>query len=162
MPPSDSPPPFPSCHIILRVSSFVSFVSCYPQSFHSFSVLSCHPQSLLHFRRVMPLFESPPFSLRSSEGDTYIACYPDYVLCSGLGMMRIECNNSIWLTMEAPPRKASELTCSPYCRAFCENGGSCVAPGECQCQEGFAGERCQTRKCRGLPDVGGDVDISLT
>ncbi|XP_037786423.1 neurogenic locus notch homolog protein 1-like [Penaeus monodon] len=102
------------------------------------------------------------FAHYSSEGDTYIACYPGYVLCSGLGMMRIECNNSIWLTMEAPPRKASELTCSPYCRAFCENGGSCVAPGECQCQEGFAGERCQTRKCRGLPDVGGDVDISLT
>lgn len=60
-------------------------------------------------------------------------------------MMRIECNNSVWLTKEATPKRASEITCSPYCRFFCENGGSCVAPGECQCQEGFAGERCETR-----------------
>lgn len=83
-------------------------------------------------------------------------------MCSGLGMMRIECNNSVWLTKEATPKRASEITCSPYCRFFCENGGSCVAPGECQCQEGFAGERCETRKCHGSPDVGGEVDVSLT
>nr|XP_053650559.1 uncharacterized protein LOC128701029 [Cherax quadricarinatus] len=35
------------------------------------------------------------------------------------------------------------FNCKPVCNSSCENGGVCVAPGQCQCRRGFSGERCQ-------------------
>ncbi|XP_041934937.1 protein kinase C-binding protein NELL2 isoform X2 [Alosa sapidissima] len=34
--------------------------------------------------------------------------------------------------------------CKPLCDGLCQNGGSCVSPDTCICQQGFTGKRCET------------------
>ncbi|KAK3544622.1 hypothetical protein QTP86_019138 [Hemibagrus guttatus] len=36
--------------------------------------------------------------------------------------------------------------CRAQCDGLCHNGGSCVAPDTCICQQGFTGKRCETAK----------------
>ncbi|CAD1477040.1 unnamed protein product, partial [Heterotrigona itama] len=33
--------------------------------------------------------------------------------------------------------------CKPVCNQVCQNGGECVAPGECSCRRGYAGNSCE-------------------
>lgn len=37
----------------------------------------------------------------------------------------------------------SLCTITAVCEDGCENGGSCVAPGQCACLRGFEGPQCQ-------------------
>uniref|UniRef100_A0A6Q2ZCF6 NEL-like protein 2 n=1 Tax=Esox lucius TaxID=8010 RepID=A0A6Q2ZCF6_ESOLU len=34
--------------------------------------------------------------------------------------------------------------CTALCEGWCQNGGSCVNPDTCVCQQGFTGKRCET------------------
>lgn len=122
---------------------FVIILVTVHSSIHSLSSYSLHRLILFYLPHT------------SSEGKAYVVCFPGYVLCSGLRMMRIFCLDSTWKTMEEPPRNLSGLSCSPYCAEFCENGGSCVAPGECACLDDFVGQYCQYKRCKGCPEVGG-------
>ena len=45
------------------------------------------------------------------------------------------------------------ILCSPLC-SECNNGGTCIAPNHCRCQEGYTGDKCQYAKEVGCsPDV---------
>lgn len=36
------------------------------------------------------------------------------------------------------------------CDGLCQNGGTCVSPNNCICQQGFTGKRCETGKTSSL------------
>lgn len=42
----------------------------------------------------------------------------------------------------------------------CQNGGSCVASGLCNCAPGFTGENCQRRTCPDLLALNGNVIVT--
>ncbi|XP_022086576.1 uncharacterized protein LOC110977079 isoform X2 [Acanthaster planci] len=42
----------------------------------------------------------------------------------------------------------------PYCREKCENGGTCIGGGRCQCARGYKGALCKIPVCEPACDVG--------
>ncbi|XP_042885635.1 protein kinase C-binding protein NELL2-like [Penaeus japonicus] len=45
------------------------------------------------------------------------------------------------------PWRQTAPKCVPYCRKGCQNGGTCIAPSQCQCSPGFKGETCEVKEC---------------
>ncbi|KAL2102354.1 hypothetical protein ACEWY4_001522 [Coilia grayii] len=43
-----------------------------------------------------------------------------------------------------PGYHGNGTVCKPLCDGLCQNGGSCVSPDTCVCQQGFTGKRCET------------------
>uniref|UniRef100_A0A674F755 Neural EGFL like 2 n=1 Tax=Salmo trutta TaxID=8032 RepID=A0A674F755_SALTR len=53
--------------------------------------------------------------------------------------------------------------CRALCDGLCQNGGSCINPDTCTCQQGFTGKRCETGKntvCLSL--LSADIDECAT
>ncbi|XP_013876273.1 protein kinase C-binding protein NELL2a isoform X1 [Austrofundulus limnaeus] len=43
-----------------------------------------------------------------------------------------------------PGYTGNGTVCKAMCDGLCQNGGTCVSPNNCVCQQGFTGERCET------------------
>lgn len=68
----------------------------------------------------------------------------------------LHCNEGSWVLQgqdETPE-------CVPQCWHECKNGGKCVAPNVCQCQEGYWGKYCEHRKCVHLPEISSAIFIN--
>ncbi|XP_056454719.1 protein kinase C-binding protein NELL2-like [Gadus chalcogrammus] len=45
-----------------------------------------------------------------------------------------------------PGYTGNGTVCKAMCDGLCQNGGTCVSPNNCICQQGFTGRRCETGK----------------
>uniref|UniRef100_A0A3Q3VWZ9 Uncharacterized protein n=1 Tax=Mola mola TaxID=94237 RepID=A0A3Q3VWZ9_MOLML len=43
-----------------------------------------------------------------------------------------------------PGYTGNGTVCKAMCEGMCQNGGTCVSPNNCICQQGFTGKRCET------------------
>ncbi|KAM7396995.1 hypothetical protein PAMP_019994 [Pampus punctatissimus] len=53
-----------------------------------------------------------------------------------------------------PGYTGNGTVCKAMCDGLCQNGGTCVSPNNCVCQQGFTGKRCETAQF-GLLNVWG-------
>ncbi|XP_037775868.1 neurogenic locus notch homolog protein 1-like isoform X5 [Penaeus monodon] len=82
---------------------------------------------------------------RTDDDELRVECHEGYVLPPGTvpGGVAL-CKDGAW---DLP----DDFKCQPSCeRPGCQNGGRCVAPNQCQCEDQFTGERCQVRRCEKL------------
>uniref|UniRef100_A0A4W5MX20 Neural EGFL like 2 n=1 Tax=Hucho hucho TaxID=62062 RepID=A0A4W5MX20_9TELE len=45
-----------------------------------------------------------------------------------------------------PGYTGNGTVCKAMCDGLCQNGGTCISPNNCICQQGFTGKRCETGK----------------
>lgn len=90
-----------------------------------------------------------------------MVCFEDYIMYSGRRMVEVECVEGTWKTVGKDPKPVESLSCSPYCREPCLNGGSCAAPNQCSCPANYTGVSCQLLQCQGCPGVDGPVEVTV-
>ncbi|KAG5679178.1 hypothetical protein PVAND_008768 [Polypedilum vanderplanki] len=81
-------------------------------------------------------------SLRCSSEKCEISCISNYEFPNAETKLDLECNNRrIWVAKNYNTIPA----CIPICNISCLNGGYCMAPNQCYCNQNFTGNRCQTQ-----------------
>ncbi|ROT71042.1 hypothetical protein C7M84_010654 [Penaeus vannamei] len=81
-----------------------------------------------------------------------VTCRPGHATALGLKTFFMRCHHDLWLVVGLAHNNTEDhVSCQHQCQAPCLNGGSCVAPEECHCPPGFAGERCQYHECGTVP-----------
>ncbi|XP_037775865.1 neurogenic locus notch homolog protein 3-like isoform X2 [Penaeus monodon] len=75
-----------------------------------------------------------------------VKCHEGYTLKSGKDAMVAKCQAGEW-TVPPEDLQGNTVTCIPNCINGCQNGGTCIAPSQCQCSAGYKGKNCEAREC---------------
>ncbi|XP_042885636.1 uncharacterized protein LOC122261885 [Penaeus japonicus] len=75
-----------------------------------------------------------------------VKCHEKYAFRSGKNVMEAECQAGQW-TVPPEDIQGDRVVCFPNCGSGCQNGGTCIAPSQCQCSPGFKGETCEVKEC---------------
>ncbi|XP_063585787.1 multiple epidermal growth factor-like domains protein 10 [Penaeus indicus] len=88
-----------------------------------------------------PSFPDAQASFTRTDDELHVECHEGYVLPPGtvLGGVTL-CRDGAW---DLP----DDFRCQPTCIDGCQNGGTCIAPSQCQCSPGYKGKNCETREC---------------
>nr|XP_027219842.1 neurogenic locus notch homolog protein 1-like isoform X3 [Penaeus vannamei] len=78
---------------------------------------------------------------RTDDDELRVECHQGYVLPPGTAPGGVApCRDGAW---DLP----DDFRCQPNCRDGCQNGGTCIAPSQCQCSPGYRGTNCEVREC---------------
>ncbi|KAK4296365.1 hypothetical protein Pmani_031130 [Petrolisthes manimaculis] len=96
-----------------------------------------------------PRFPMVHADVEWSEGDqqALVRCHPGYSFTIGGTTATISCRAGTWDLPPSPFQLGGPLACHSECEPPCENGGSCLAGGVCDCATNFWGPQCQLERC---------------
>ncbi|KAF2367676.1 EGF-like domain [Trinorchestia longiramus] len=85
------------------------------------------------------------FTVSVRGSDVFATCEAGYLFRYGEPTIQVGCRSGEWVYPSSYAAHSS-LVCVPVCMPPCENGGTCIAPGVCGCNENYSGELCQNRE----------------
>lgn len=101
--------------------------------------------------------------LRGSDGrDVQVTCLEGYEMSNGMTVLNMTCVEGMWLSRQ-PTHYDDAFGCWPVCQNPCLNGGKCVGPNICDCEEFFQGEDCSMlvyRSCVAVIDKPANLTIT--